>query len=233
MNIDIGKYNANPDLYRRLVEAMYAENPPITLGAEYAEFITNNQLRLLIRLARYKFVARMIQPTDHVLEVGSGSGLGAIFLGQHCASVTGLEIKQTELDEAASINRRSNVSFSNQDFFDLDPTTRPDVIVALDVIEHLPDALAPRFVQQAAALLKPNGTLILGTPSLHSYPHQGPLSQASHEKCYDGPELTALVSRGFGRTFRFSMNDEMVHTGHHKMAWYYFVIGVAPQPAAS
>lgn len=229
MKIDIGRYNANPDLYRRLVEEMYAANPPITLGSEYAEFITNNQLRLLIRLARYKFAARLLKPTDAVLEVGSGSGLGAIFLGQHCREVLGLEIKSTELEEARALNRRANVSFSDTDFFEHPSSRKFDAIVALDVIEHIPANLTSRFIAKAASLLSPSGMLIIGTPSLYSYPYQGPLSQASHEKCYDLPELEDLVRQGFGRTLPFSMNDELVHTGNHRMAWYYFVIGVAPQ----
>ena len=144
MNVDIGRYNANPELYRQLVEELYANNPPLTLGAEYAEFITNNQLRLLIRLARYKFAARLLKPTDRVLEVGSGSGLGALFLAQHCAEVTGLEIKQSELAEARAINRRSNVRFDDTDFFDLATSESYDAIVALDVVEHLPGPLAAR-----------------------------------------------------------------------------------------
>jgi 2-polyprenyl-3-methyl-5-hydroxy-6-metoxy-1,4-benzoquinol methylase len=229
MNIDIGKYNANPDLYRKLVEEMYAQNPPITLSAEYAEFITNNQLRLLIRLARYKFVARMIKPADRVLEVGSGSGLGALFLAQHCAHVTGIEIKETELDEARSINRRQNVDFVNRDFFTLDDSFSSTVIAALDVIEHLPGPMAPDFIKQAARILPETGMIILGTPSFNSYPFQGALSQASHERCHKLDELVSLVETGFARTLTFSMNDELVHTGNPNMAWYYFVIGLLPR----
>lgn len=228
---DPGKYNANPELYQRLVDELYANNVPITLGPEYAEFITNNQLRLLIRLARYKFAARLLKPADRVLEVGSGTGLGALFLAQHCAHLTGLEIKRTELAEARAINRRDNVAFADTDFFDLPAKNSFDVIVALDVIEHLPVALTGRFIAKAAQLLPPHGMLILGTPSFYSYEHQGELSRASHEKCYDLPELVFLIETGFSRTLTFSMNDELVHTGNHKMAWYYFVVGVAPRPS--
>jgi SAM-dependent methyltransferase len=228
MALDVGKYHADPALFKRLYEEMSAKNPPISLGSEYAEFITNNQLRLLIRLARYKFVARMLKRGDRVLEIGSGSGLGAIFLGQHCASVVGLEVNQPELEHARALNRRDNVTFIDQDFFQFKDDAGFDAVVSLDVIEHVPPDQAQGFVAKTASLLRQSGAAIIGTPSLFSYPHQGEMSRASHERCYDLPELDALMAPCFGRTFPFSMNDEIVHTGHHKMAWYYFVIGVVP-----
>jgi SAM-dependent methyltransferase len=232
MNVDAGKYNADPEHYRKLLEEMYASNPPIDLPAEYAWFLKDNTLRMLIRLARYKFVARMLRPRDRILEVGSGSGLGAVFLGQHCAAVKGIEIKQTEIDEARALNRRSNVSFSNEDFFDLPAGDKYDAIVALDVIEHFRGSTPGQFIATAARHLKPDGFLAIGTPSLYSYEYQSPLSKASHEKCYDLPELLELIGTAFGRSFPFSMNDELVHTGYHKMAWYYFVLATVPQPPA-
>jgi hypothetical protein len=79
-----------------------------------------------------------------------------------------------------------------------------------------------------ARLCKPDGIVIIGTPSIHSYPYQGKYSQAAHIKCYDRDELDALMDSFFGRTVPFSMNDEIVHTGHPKLAWYYFALGFAP-----
>jgi 2-polyprenyl-3-methyl-5-hydroxy-6-metoxy-1,4-benzoquinol methylase len=227
--VDIGKYNKDPDLYQKLVDEMYRDHPPITLSSEYAQFIENNLLRFLIRLARYKFVAKMLRKTDRVLEIGSSSGLGSIFLSQHCQYVKGLEIKQTELDEARLVNRRKNVVFENADFFTF-PIGEPyDAVVALDVIEHMPVEIGQKLVTTASKHLRPDGMLIIGTPSLYSYEYQSPLSKASHVKCYDLPELVDLFTLDFGRTLSFSMNDEMVHTGYHKMAWYYFVLGLVPK----
>lgn len=230
--MDIGKYNLNQDQYRSLIDKMYADNPPITLPSEYAEWITNNQLRLLIRLARYKFVARMIKKTDRLLEIGSGSGLGSIFLSQHCAHVTGLDVKTTEVKEARSICRRENVEFRVGDLFELKPSQPYDVVVALDVIEHMPIEQGHRFVAAMAERLTPAGMAVIGTPSIYSYEYQSPLSKASHVKCYDQQELLGLADNYFGRTIAFSMNDEMVHTGYAKMAWYYFVLGFGPKKAA-
>jgi SAM-dependent methyltransferase len=227
--IDIGNYNADPEQYQQLVDDLYTNNPSITLPPEYAAFIQSDQVRLLIRLARYKFVARLVKSSDWVLEIGSGSGLGSIFIGQHCAKVTGIDVKTTEVEEARSINRRPNVEFKLMDLFDLDRSDRYDVVFALDVIEHMPVEKGHQLVAAMVRHLKPTGMLVIGTPSIYSYDYQSPLSKASHVKCYDQGELRELIENYCGRTLAFSMNDELVHTGHPKMAWYYFVLGVVPK----
>ncbi len=226
--VDIGSYHNDPKLYQELVEDLYQRHPPITLPPEYAYFIENDLIRLLIRLARYKFVARMIHKQDRVLEVGSGSGLGGIFLSQHCAHVTGLEVKAGELEEARSINPRSNVEFRATDLFDLDASELYDVVVALDVIEHMTIERGRELVSAMCRHLNPTGMLVVGTPSIYSYEYQSAFSKASHVKCYDQDELQEVIGAYFGRTVAFSMNDELVHTGAAKMAWYYFVLAFGP-----
>ncbi len=229
MKYDIGSYHADPARYQELLDAVYTENPSVTLSPEYGQFFKSDLLRLLIRLARYKFVARLLKKTDRVLEIGSGTGLGSIFLGQHCAHVVGLDVKSTELEEARRINRRDNVEFKQADLYEMTPTPTFDVTVALDVIEHMPVEGGHKLVSTMARFLKPNGMIVIGTPSIYSYPYQSAISQASHVKCYDQQELTGLIDHYFGRTLAFSMNDEVVHTGHPKMAWYYFVLGLMPK----
>lgn len=229
VTIDSGYYNKDNELYAKLVKELYAQYPEgIKLAPEYAYFVQKNLLHFFIRLARYKFVARIIKKTDRVLEIGSGSGLGSIFLSQHSEHVTGLDVKSTEVEEARSINRRDNVDFMVGDFFDMDETLKYDVIVALDVIEHMPEDVGRRFISAISRHLKPTGMAVIGTPSLYSYEYQSPLSKASHVKCYDQQELLGVIDNYFGRTVAFSMNDELVHTGFHKMAWYYFVLAFMP-----
>lgn len=220
--------NNQNSLYDTLLKECYEKNPPITLPAEYAYFIKDNLLRLLIRLARYKFVAKIIKKNDLVLEVGCGSGLGAIFLSQYCREVNGVDISELEIKEANSINRRSNVKFSLTNFYDIPPEKNYDIIVSLDVIEHLQESEGEKLVARTCQHLKPDGMLILGTPSIYSYEYQGELSKAAHVKCYDQQELLDLIDKYYGRTLPFSMNDELVHTGFAKMAWYYFVLAFIP-----
>jgi 2-polyprenyl-3-methyl-5-hydroxy-6-metoxy-1,4-benzoquinol methylase len=218
--------------YERLVEEQHARFPSITLPPEYAELLETNTLQVLVKFARYKFALKMLKRTDDVLEVGSGTGLGAIFLSQHVKSVTGLEIKPHDQGAAVKVNRRENVTFLLQSLYDYDPALRHDAVVSLDVIEHMSEADGHRFVHRIARHCKPDGLVVIGTPSIHSYPYQSKYSQAAHIKCYDQAELVALMDRYFGRTLAFSMNDEVVHTGHPKLAWYYFVLGVMPRADA-
>ena len=227
--IDVGPYHLDAARVEELEAALYRDHPPVTLPPEYAEWTKENLLRFLIRLARYKFVARMLREKDRVLEVGSGSGLGAIFLAQHAAHVTGLEVRQHEHDEATELNRRENVEFVCEDFHDHSPSQPYDAVVALDVIEHLDDAGARALLARMRDVAAPTGMVVIGTPSFFSWEHQSEVSRASHVHCYRQEELLALMDEYFGRTLPFSMNDELVHTGHPTMAWYYFALAFCPR----
>jgi len=221
----------DPAALEQLLADQYKNFPPIELPSEFAELFQTNTLMLLIKLARYKFAARMLKKSDDVLEVGSGSGLGSQFLAQHSAHVTGIEIKAHDHSAALAANRRDNVTFLHQSFFDYPQERRHDAVISLDVLEHLYPEDGARFVAQMARHTKPEGFCLVGTPSIHSFPHQSAYSKAGHVKCYDQAELVELMDRHFARTFAFSMNDEIVHTGHPKMAWYYFVLGLIPKVA--
>ncbi len=218
--------------YEQLVREQHAQFSSITLPPEYAELLEVNTLQVLIKLARYKFAARLLKKKDDVLEVGSGTGIGAMFLSQHTKHVTGLEIKQHDYEAACAVNRRKNVEFKFQSLFDYDLKRMHDAVVSLDVIEHLTAEDGKKFVARIAHHCKPDGLVVIGSPSIHSFPYQSKYSQAAHINCYDQDELVALMDRNFGRTVAFSMNDEIVHTGHPKLAWYYFVLGFMPKHGA-
>jgi 2-polyprenyl-3-methyl-5-hydroxy-6-metoxy-1,4-benzoquinol methylase len=223
----------DPGKFQQLLKEQHARFPSLTLPPEFAELLEINTVQLLIKLARYKFAARLIRSGDRVLEVGSGNGIGTVFLGQHARHVTGLEINRRDHEASCKINRRANVEFRLESVFEHDPGQPYDAIVSLDVIEHLPAEEGRKFIARMARLCRPDGIVFVGTPSIHSYPYQGKYSQAAHIKCYDQGELVALMDGCFGRTLAFSMNDEIVHTGHPKLAWYYIVLGLMPQATAA
>ena len=222
----VGNYNKDQKKYAKLVQKMYAENPEISLPSEYASFFKENLLRLLIRLARYKHVMRLLGDSDRVLEIGCGSGVGAVFLAQKCSHVTGIDVKKVEIEEAKKIKRRNNVAFLQKDFFDLPAVGKWDAIIAMDVIEHLQPKILKKFLKKTRQHLTPKGLVFLGTPSKASWPLQGPLSQASHEKCYTQAELSKLLHQSFRRVLIFGMIDEVLQTSHADMTWYYLAICV-------
>ncbi len=232
MGKDPNSYNANPEIVEEILNDIHANYPDTVLGPEQTYLFEHDLLRFTIRLARYKFVARILQKTDRVLEVGCGSGMGAIFMGQHAASVKGIDIRPSEIESATGLNRRDNVSFELQDVFEFEGDDQYDVVVSLDVIEHMDEEQGREFVERLARRVKPDGMLVIGSPSHWSFPHQSKISQAGHIKCYKQEELVALLGEYFDRTIPFSMNDEVVHTGHPKMAWYYFVLGLVPNERA-
>jgi len=215
--------------FMQLHEDVCAGHSPITLPPFFSHLIQDDQLKLLVKLARYKFVARMIKSTDTVLEVGSGMGIGSIFLGQHASHVTGLDVQEDLTSQARSINKRDNVTFECADLCQYTHPEKFDVAVSLDVIEHVPVEEGSQHVQALARHIKHDGMCIIGSPSIYSYQYQGADSRAAHVKCYDQKELTELVEKHFKRTLAFSMNDEVVHTGFSKLAWYYFVIAFVPR----
>ena len=100
-----------------------------------------------------------------------------------------------------------------------------DAVYALDVLEHIDKAKERTFLGNGFAALDPHGVAIIGLPSLESQPYASPQSKAGHVNCKSAPELKALMLEFFHSVFVFSMNDEVVHTGFHKMANYVFAIG--------
>ena len=81
------------------------------------------------------------------------------------------------------------------------------------------------FLKNAFAPLDTNGVGIIGIPSLESQSYASIQSKIGHVNCKSAPDLKALMEKFFHNVFIFSMNDEVVHTGFHKMAHYVFAVG--------
>lgn len=93
------------------------------------------------------------------------------------------------------------------------------------MLEHIPAEQEDRFLRHLIAGLAPHAAVIIGMPSLESQTYASPPSRAGHINCKSAPDLKILMARYFRHVFLFSMNDEVVHTGYHKMAQYLFVLG--------
>lgn len=179
-----------------------------------------------IKLARYKFSAKMLSCQDIVLDLGCGNGYGAFFFSHFAKRVFGVDIA-IDAKKLSAKWARENIEFLNGDINDLPPAVLSqafDSIVSLDVIEHLPKENGVAMVRQSRDILNERGLLILGAPSTHSRKYRSQQSKDQHLYEYDPEELREICEKFFPRTLLFTMNDEMVHTGFSKLAWYFFIL---------
>ena len=99
-----------------------------------------------------------------------------------------------------------------------------DAIYSLDVCEHIHKDKEDTFLSNMLDNLEANGVMIIGMPSIESQVYASPGSKLGHVNCKSGPELKLLMEKYFQAVFLFSMNDEVVHTGFHKMAHYILAV---------
>ncbi|MGO8920311.1 MAG: class I SAM-dependent methyltransferase [Stellaceae bacterium] len=197
-----------------------------TLGLQSSESWRKDPKHLVFNLSRYKFVAKMLAGTERVLEVGCGDAFGSRIVRQEVKSLTATDFDPVFVEEARQRSADPwNFSVVVHDF-SAGPFPLPyDAIYALDVLEHVPQEREGAFVAAILASLEPHGIAIIGMPSLESQAYASEISKRGHVNCKSMPDLKALMRGYFHNVFMFSMNDEVVHTGYHKMAHYLFAIG--------
>ena len=175
--------------------------------------------RFLFSMARYKFVSKMFAGRANVLELGCGDGFNAPIVLQTVKKLTLADFDPVFIQDAR--DRMKAPWIYEAKVLDLlqDPIEGCyDAIYSLDVLEHIPQEREREVLTKICGALDPNGAVIIGMPSLESQEYASPPSRAGHINCKTMPDLNALLGDFFHNVFMFSMNDEVVHTGYHKMA---------------
>jgi 2-polyprenyl-3-methyl-5-hydroxy-6-metoxy-1,4-benzoquinol methylase len=178
--------------------------------------------RLAFTFARYKFVAKMFDGLDHVLEVGCGDGFCTRVVLQAVKRVTAIDFDPLFVDDC-NARMEADWKFDCKVHDMLSGPVPPgnfDGAYSLDVLEHIEQQHEETFVGNAVKSLGPHGVFIVGMPSLESQSYASPRSKAGHVNCKSAPVLKKLMEKFFHRVFMFSMNDEIVHTGFHPLAHY-------------
>ncbi|SRR6266571_751948 len=198
-----------------------------SLGLMTSQAWDDDPKRLAFTLARYKFVAKMLTGRKHVLEVGCADAFGTRIVCQEVREVTAVDFDPIFVDD---VNRRMRPKWRFNCFVhDILESPVPgqfDAAYALDVLEHIQPSQEARFLENFAASLVPDGTAVIGMPSLESQDYASEISKAGHINCKSMPDLKRAMEKYFVNVFMFSMNDEIVHTGYHKMAHYLFALCV-------
>jgi 2-polyprenyl-3-methyl-5-hydroxy-6-metoxy-1,4-benzoquinol methylase len=195
------------------------------LGLRSSQSWHDDPKHLVFRLSRYKFVAKMLAGSEHVLEVGCGDAFGTRLVQQEVRTLSATDFDEVFLEDVkARMVDRWRFQVFHHDLFAGPIPGRYDGIFLLDVLEHIKLEDEHTFLKNALAPLTATGAAIVGMPSLESQAHASPASRAGHVNCKRMPELKKTMQQFFHNVFMFSMNDEMVHTGYHPMAHYLFAV---------
>ncbi len=196
-----------------------------TLGSHYNYSWKTDPRRMLFAFSRYKFVAKMFEGFDRVLEVGCGDASATRLVQQTVKKVVVTDFDQVFIDD---IERRQQPEW-HLDARVHDMVAAPlqdnfDGIFSLDVLEHIEKANELAFLKNICISLDEHGTFIVGMPSLESQTYASEASKFGHVNCKSGPELRDLLKKYFHSVFMFSMNDEVIHTGFFPMAHYLIAV---------
>jgi 2-polyprenyl-3-methyl-5-hydroxy-6-metoxy-1,4-benzoquinol methylase len=213
--------------YQECLDAV-AERGFERLGLRGSHSWHDDPRHLLFRLSRYKFVAKMLAGSEHVLEIGCGDAFGTRLVQQEVKKVSATDFDEVFLEDV----RARMVDRWRFDVFTHDLLAEPikgsyDGVFALDVLEHIAPSDEHIFLKNGFSPLTEHGVAIIGMPSLESQVYASQTSRAGHVNCKTMPDLKATMQRYFHNVFMFSMNDEVVHTGYHKTAHYLFALGCA------
>lgn len=202
----------------------YDEKGLESLGLMTSQAWDDDPKRLAFTLARYKFVAKMLIGRKQVLEVGCADAFGTRIVRQEIGKDSELTAVDFDPVFVEDVNRRMRPNWRFNCFtHDLLAGPVPgcyDAAYALDVLEHIEPEHEASFLNNFCSSLAPRSAAIIGMPSLESQAYASEISRAGHVNCKSMPQLRETMSQHFRHVFMFSMNDEVVHTGYHRMAHY-------------
>ena len=200
---------------------------PTSLGLVSNATWHNDPKRLLFSLSRYKFVSKMLKNRSSVLEVGCGDGWNSRLVSEETQSLTLTDMDPVFVDNAF-LNTRSWTNpplCKVHDFLSGPLDKKFDSAYALDVLEHIPSEVESLFIENIKQSCLDKSIVIFGMPSLESQQHIDPNKRdPGHINCKSLYELSTKLTSHFSVVLPFSMNDEVLHTGHAPMSNYIFSV---------
>lgn len=68
------------------------------------------------------------------------------------------------------------------------------------------------------------GVFVMGTPSLETQQYSKENVSGAHVNVYKGEDFFEMLKQYFHNVFLFTQNDEIIHTGHLRMANYLIAV---------
>ncbi len=163
-------FNSYKTRYRNIIQQVLVQTEIGRLDeAAFPAYSHRNSIINWLFWQRLRKVMEHVQcptPYEHVLDFGCGSGVMLPFLSQISSQVTAMDIDLLPLERVRTyIPLASNVDVKDatkNKISDL-PENSFDLIIALDVLEHVKDL--QRTLNELLALLKQGGQLIVSGPT--------------------------------------------------------------------
>jgi len=171
------EFNAYKTRYRNAIRQALAQAEAGRLDeAAFPAYSHRNPLINWLFWQRLRKVMEHIQRParyEHLLDFGCGSGVMLPHLSQISAKVTAMDVDLLPLERVqAYIPLAPNVQVKDaRDGIASLPANAFDLVIALDVLEHVDDL--PRTLTELLALLKPSGELIVSGPTENIFYRMG------------------------------------------------------------
>lgn len=207
--------------YQFLLEHQHGEE----MGLMSSQVWRDDPRRLVFLLSRYKFISKMLSGFSSVLEIGCADAFGSRIVKQEVERLVAVDFDPIFVEDAMRrVDQKWPIEFRIHDMLAGPVEGAFDGAYCCDVIEHIEPVNEHRFMQNITASIKMEGCAIIGSPSLESQAYASLPSKEGHVNCKTAKDLKSLMQEYFHNVFIFSMNDELIHTGHSPMAHYLFAL---------
>ncbi len=169
-------------------------------------------------LSAYEFVRR--RPVGNVLEIGFGDGYGSNFLAQSASAVTGIDLFEANVTAASMKYRSAHLKFLRMDATELKfQDSFFDQVVSFQVIEHIPQALLGRYLEEIRRVLRPGGTAYLSTLNLKKNLKDGKSYEKSphHDKEFLPEEFRAILAEHFVDVTLWGLYPTLRHAVYERL----------------
>lgn len=130
----------------------------------------HNSLEYLGILSRVKEIITDLNPIN-VLDFGCGDGRLILELKKdRVLNIVGLDISETALKYAKVFNQNSNSNVQFVSSFDEIINNKFDLIVAMEVLEHIQENELPVVIEKLSKLLEDKGKFVVTVPTLNKQP---------------------------------------------------------------
>ena len=200
----------------------------VTLGPHSSFQWNNSRRHLIFTAARYKFAMKMIgnmyEPDQkEILDLGCSDGYGTYYLAEFAKSVLGVDFDEEAIGFARDSFKGENIEFKLDNFLNK-RYGEFDGVVSFDVLEHIYPENENSYMKTVLDNLKEEGTFVVGTPSLETQQYSIENVSGAHVNVYKGEDFYMMLKQYFHNVYLFTQNDEIVHTGHLRMANYLIAV---------